>query len=213
MKVKLAKRKGYYRLVVDDKDINAKYNCTQKDPIVLATLSSWEGTECWDLRDLRLCNVIYPSPYLSNSNLQTFLPKNDEEESWITSALKQYEKREDKYAWSTFDGVVAFGDKTFDPNLPTYVSRTMEGCWSFSEGMKQFNNIREFWEKFEGNKLESSKIHNPNLQPSSNYFSSLSIMIEMEALPKDNILAKWHTMNGFSEDFRIDKNKYKPKMK
>jgi hypothetical protein len=213
MKVKLAKRKGYYRLVVDDKAINEKYKCTQKEPIVLATLSGWEGTQCWDLRDIRLCHVIYPSPYLSSSNLQTFTPKNEEEEGWITSALKQYEKSEDKYSWSTFDGVVAFGDKTFDPDNPDYVGRTLEGCWSFSEGMKKFDEIREFWEKFEGNDLATTKLINPNLQPSSNYFSSLSIMIEMKALPKNDILGKWHTMNGFGEEFSIVKNKTKPKFK
>lgn len=218
MKVKLAKRKGYYRLVVDDKAINEQYDCSQEDPIVLATLSSWEGTECWELNDLRLCNVIHPSPYLSGNNVQSYKPKNEEEEFWITSALMQYEKREDKYYWSTFNGVVAFGDKTFDPDVPSYVSRSMEGCWSFSEGMKKFNEIREFWESFNGNDLKSTKINNPNLQPIDGYFSSLSIMIDMNTIPKEDIIKTWHKTYGFGEKFRIkefsnETDSQKPKMK
>lgn len=218
MKVKLAKRKGYYRLVVDDKEINAKYNCTQKEPIVLAILSGWEGTECWSLQDLRLCHVIYPSQYLSSSNVQSFTPKNEEENSWVTSSLKQYEKRGDEYAWSTFNGIVAFGDKTFDPDVPSYVSRSLQGCWSFAEGMKKFNEIREFWEAFDGNDLESTKMVNPNFQPSSNYFSSLSIMMEMGEIPIETIIPKWHTMNGFDERFKVTgkdsiQSTNKPKMK
>jgi hypothetical protein len=203
MKVKLAKRKGYYRLVVDDKDINKKYDCTQKQPIVLACLSGWEGTECWSLHDMRLSHVIYPSPYLDSSNIQSYTPQNEEEESWLISALKQYEKQDDKYVWSTFNGVVAFGDKTFDPDVPSYVSRSLQGCWSFAEGMKKFNEIREFWENFSGDDLKSTQIVNPNFQPSSNYFMNLSIIAEMGELPKEETINKWHIINGLDERFKV----------
>lgn len=208
MKVKLKKRQGFYQLVVDDKDINKKYKCTQKDPIVLAVLDSWEGTKCWSLRDLRLCDPLLPSPYLEGSGMQFLVVHNQEQESWLTSCLKRYEKSitpegQVKINWNDFDGMVAFGDKSNNEANPEYVKRCMTGAWSFEKGMEQFSAIRQFWENFTGEDLENTKLENIHKQPNRIYFSGLIHLLEASLPLKKELFKSWHTAHGLSEKYQV----------
>lgn len=214
MKVKLIKRKGYYQLVVDDKDINNKYDCSQKKPIILATLNSWEGTKCWSLHDLRLSPYRPPSPYLDGSNIEYRTPVNEEEEQLITCVIKNYEKRGQQIVWSTFSGVVGGGDKTNDPTIPEYVKASLQGCWSFDEGIKQLNVIRDFWETFEGDNIADVKIHNPYSQPTSDCFTFLEVILThaLDEDKKEKAINSWQKIHNISDEIMtsIDfKNLYK----
>lgn len=195
MKVKLKKRKNYYQLVVDDPEVNKKYNCSQKEPVVLAVLDCWEGTKCWSLRDIRLEEHIYPSKYLEGSSFEMYLPDNTEQEKLIIAVLNKYDKREDRIVWNSFNGIVGGGDKTDDPTNPSYVDSAMKGAWSFDKGLDNFNNIRQFWESFEGDDIKSTKIPNPYKQPNSMMFSVLFSMLEMDGNQIGNspqkIIKKW----------------------
>lgn len=202
MKVKLIKHKNYYLLAVDDKEINQKYNCSQKEPVILASLDGWEGTKCWSVHDLRLSEYRPPSHYLEGNNIQYYTPETQEEEKLITSIIKNYKKRDDKIIWSTFSGVVGYGDKTHDPSVPEYVRANLQGCWSFNEGMKEFNLIRQFWEAFEGDDIASIKIHNPHTQPDSNIFIFFKALIEYlpEGQKREKAIKNWQKISHISDD-------------
>jgi hypothetical protein len=165
MKVKLLQDAGYFRLVVDESKINEKYNCSQENPIVLAVLTTWEGTKCWSLRDIRLEEVIYPSEHLEGFNLQKYMPKNEEDAKNLKSKLKYFkETPEGEILWGTFCGVVGMGDRTDHPDNPSWVGKAIEGCWSFKEVRKKLKEIRSFWENFEGEDLKLAKMVNPYKQ-------------------------------------------------
>lgn len=204
MKVKLKKSKNYYQLVVDDTQINKKYDCTQSEPVVLAVLESWEGTQCWSLRDLRLEEHIFPSQYLEGSSIETFIYKNEEEAKLAMAVLNHYEKREDRIVWNSFNGIVGGGDKTNDPNNPSYVAKSMQSIWSFDKGLKKFNEIREFWENFEGDDIESTKQPNPFRQPFNMVFTMLSIMLDMSG--KDIDKSPKEIVENWQKLYKVDQS-------
>lgn len=168
MKVKTIKDTGYYQLVCDDEAINKKYNCSQDQPITLATMSTWEMSKCWKLRDLRLEDVFYPSPFLEGNNLQIYTPVDEEDAKNLKSQLRYYkETPEGKIKWGTFVGVVGIGDRTDHPDNPTWIAQSVEGCWSFKAAREKFKEIKEFWKQFKSDDLKTAMMENPHKQISS----------------------------------------------
>jgi hypothetical protein len=165
MKVKVLRDPGYFRLVCDDEAINKKYDCSQEQPICLARLSTWEGSKCWQLRDMRLEDVCYPFYHLEGSNLQTYMPVDEEDAKNLKSQLRYYkESPEGEIRWGTFVGIVGMGDRTDHPDNPSWIAQSVEGCWSFNAAREKLKEIKEFWEKFEGDDLKLAMMENPYRQ-------------------------------------------------
>lgn len=165
MKIKVIKYPGYYKLVCNEQSINEKHNCSQEDPITLATMSTWEMSKCWKLRDMRLEDVFHPSPYLEGSNLQKYMPVDEDDAQNLKSQLRYYkETPEGEIKWGTFVGIVGMGDKTDHPDNLSWIAQSIEGCWSFNAAREKFKEIKEFWKSFEGNDLKNAMMENPNKQ-------------------------------------------------
>lgn len=164
MKVKLLKDKGYFRLVCDEQEINEKYSCAN-DPICLANLSTWEGSKCWKIRDMRLEDVFLPSPHLEGNNRQEYLPVDQADAASLKSKLHYYKESPDGLIkWGTFVGVVGMGDRTDHPDNPAWIAQSVEGCWSYPAARAKFKEIRDFWENFEGDDLKLAMQPNPHKQ-------------------------------------------------
>lgn len=165
MKVKIIKLKTYFSLVCDDEQINEKYGCSQEKPITLATLTTWENTGCWKIRDLRLEQVFYPTQSLEGNNLQKYTPVDETDRANLISQLNYYkETPEGEIRWGTFHGVVGMGDRTDHPDNPTWIAQSVEGCWSYNGARSKFKEICDFWRKFEGDDLKSAMMVNPHKQ-------------------------------------------------
>lgn len=76
VKTKIKRSKGSYRLVVDDKVINKEYECSQKEPVVLAVISNFFDSGCWSVEDFRLTRHRIPSPYFEASDACVYKVRN-----------------------------------------------------------------------------------------------------------------------------------------
>ncbi len=194
MKVKLKNMTGggYKQLVVDDAAINAKYGATQADPLVLASMQEFFNTGCWAVLDWRLSqHRREPSKYLESGPC-VYEVKHPEEKDMITSELHTYELDSEgggqQICWYTWDVNCWDGD---NPSCKSTTGETMAQVARFTyKGAKErINEIRAFWEKFEGAELDvGTKIENPYRQPSEGYFFGLRARLEEEkkALKKAN---------------------------
>ncbi len=62
MKTKIIKSKGYYKLIVNDEQVNSYHKSSE--PILLGCLSNYADSKNWTLSDFRLSEHLLPSPGL-----------------------------------------------------------------------------------------------------------------------------------------------------
>ena len=88
MKTKIIKKSGYYKLIIDDKEINKKYGY-EDNPIVLGTISEFADAGQWSVEDYRLRKNSIPSPYLEDG-VQEYKPKNQDEINYLEKNLHTF---------------------------------------------------------------------------------------------------------------------------
>lgn len=176
MKTKIIKSKGYYRLVVDDKAINAKYNC-KREPIVLGIISEINDSGQWCVYDYRLKQNLLPSSHLVDI-IQSYKPENDEEKAFLSENLHTFDisEKSGAFSWSKFDCTLYEGgdhpwltDKTIK-NIANTVSTAR---FTFKKAFKLLQEQKEFWEKFDKDnlQLDEVRISNPYRQITETYVS------------------------------------------
>ena len=178
VKTKIKKYKGYYCLVVDDPMINKKYECSQDDPILLATMTNFFDSGCWSVEDFRLSQYKTPSPYLEGIDQCVYEIKTEEEKENLIKRLHTYREIEDKnrkvITWNTFDKALWDGDNPYCIDKFGYVQNII-ARFSYAKALEKLNEIKEFWNNFDDTNLMNGKITNPYRQ-----ISEMTLMIEEE---------------------------------
>lgn len=165
MKTKLSYEKGRISLVVDHgKD-------KSKEKMVLAAMTLFEGSGCWDVIDIRLEDNPVAHPWSGSGNgddfYATFTPKTPEEADYARTQLKEYEELEDgSFRWCTFRGIVrgACEINGFAPGHYQTFKRPV--FHNRADGLAYLKSTQEFWEGFEG-RITESKLDNPYRQPTA----------------------------------------------
>lgn len=67
--------------------INKKYECSQKSPILLATMTNFFDSGCWSVEDFRLSQYKTPSPYLEGMDQCVYEIKTEEEKESLIKRL------------------------------------------------------------------------------------------------------------------------------
>jgi hypothetical protein len=166
MKTKLIKNGSSFYLFLDEKLINEKYGCSQQNPIMLAKLTDFADTKFYKLVDLRLTNYDGVSALLEPTSIEKYAPKNNADKEKLLSNLDTYSEINGIVYWSTFNGVVAFGDKTEHSKLPYSLKMYGEGAWSYKLGLQELKKIRDFWNEYNHSDLSDIRIYNPYQQMS-----------------------------------------------
>lgn len=179
MKTKLTYEKGRISLVVD----HGKDKTQEK--MVLAAMTLFEGTRCWNVIDIRLEENPVAHPWSGSGSGEdfyaTFTPKSPEESNYVRSQLKEYEELEDgSFRWCTFGGIVrgAYEIDNFAPG--TYQTFRRPVFHNRADGLAYLKDTQTFWEGFEG-KIADSKIDNPYAQPRESRLSWDLAVIRIEA--------------------------------
>lgn len=173
---KIKKSKGWYRLVVDDSKINKAYDCSQKEPIVLATISNFFDSGCWSVEDFRLTQHKTPSNYLEGSYQNKKEFKNEQEKNKITSRLHTYieEHINDKnyIIWDSFELAAFDGDNPSCKDKRGYQCNVI-ARFSYKMALAELIKIQSYWNNFNGVNLEEGRIENKYRQ-----ISKTALMIE-----------------------------------
>lgn len=188
VKTKIKKYKGWIRLVVDDITINKQYECSQKEPIVLAIMTNFFDSGCWGVEDFRISQYKIPDPYLEGSDACTYEIKSEEARAKLISRLHTYREKESqgkKYiVWNTFDKALLDGDNPFCKDKYGY-EQNIIARFSYKAALEKFNEIKSYWNNFEGADLIEGKIPNPNRQ-----ISEMTIFAEELAQKEKTIKPK-----------------------
>ena len=168
MKTKIIKKIGYYKLVIDDKEINKKYNY-EDSQIVLGTISEFADVGQWRVEDYRLKKNSIPSPYLEDG-VQAYMPKNQDEVNYLEKNLHTFkiDEKTGTYYWPKFDSTLYEGGDhpcLTDPKIKQYNSVAR---FTFQKAYELLKEQKSFWETCDENDLTSSrvKINNPMCQMS-----------------------------------------------
>ena len=157
---------------------------------LLAGMTLFEGTGCWQLVDVRLSKHGSPSPYagsLMASDLQaSFMPSNEDEATLVKSLLREFSvDDEGAIRWCSFNGIVR-GSPEVNGYAPAFKKYDQAGYFSQADGLKKIYEMKEFWDNFDGDP-KTAKIENPNLQPTETevYFAVTTRKIELQRLEKN----------------------------
>lgn len=163
MKTKIIKSKGYWRLVVQDEEVNQQYDCTNKNPVVLGVLTEFFDSGCWALSDYRLSKHRFPSPYLEEA-VQIYHYENEKEKNKVIEYLHTYEisEKEKCIIWSKFDSYAFDGDNPSHTDKYGEVYSTV-ARFSFKEGLNRLKQQKEFWENYDKKDLKSDEIRIENI--------------------------------------------------
>lgn len=183
MKTKIIKSKGYYKLVVDDPEVNAKYNC-EKNPILLGCITEFWDASQWRVEDYRLKQNLLPSPYLEDG-VQVYTPKNQEEKDFLIKSLHTYNENEKgEFVWDRFNSTRFEGG-----DLPCLTDKSLTqystvARFTFKKAFKLLQEQKEFWENFDKKdlKIDEVRIENPYRQISE---SEISFHFIMERIEKE----------------------------
>ena len=167
IKTKIKKHKGWHRLVVDDAAINKQYECSQKEPIILAIMTNFFDSGCWSVEDFRLSEYRTPDPYFEGSDACSYEIKSEEAKAKLIARIHTYrevQNKEKQYiVWNTFDKALLDGD---NPSCKDKYGHEQNIIARFSHkaALEKFNEIKEYWNNFDGTNLMESKRPNPSLQ-------------------------------------------------
>ncbi len=195
MKTKIIKKSGYYKLIIDDKEINKKYGY-EDNPIVLGTISEFADAGQWRVEDYRLRKNSLPSPYLEDG-VQEYKPKNKDEINYLEKNLHTFkvDNQTGIYYWPRFDSTLYEGGDhpcLTDPKIKQYNSVAR---FTFQKAYELLKEQKSFWKTCDENDLTSSrvKINNPmrQLSDSEIFFEfSEAKKIMMEAKEKQEVEKK-----------------------
>lgn len=164
MKTKIKKSKGYYRLVVDDEEINKKYGF--KESIVLGCITEFWDAKQWRVEDYRLKEHLMPSPYLEDG-VQVFKPRNEKEKQLLMDSLHTYKISEDgTFSWDRFNATRFEGG-----DLPCLTDKTLKqyspvARFTFKKAYQLLLEQKEFWDNYDKKDLcfDEIRIENPHRQ-------------------------------------------------
>jgi len=176
MKTKLFEVNGYIALVVDEPGKSDE----EKD--VLAAMTEYEGTECWQVVDIRLAAHRAPSKYagglIADVLHSTFKPDSLEDAAFIKSKLREFREDQDgTLHWCTFEGIVR-GQPNINGYAPAWISLHDAGYFSRADGLAQLLRIKSFWDEYEGDPGQG-KIDNQLRQASE---SELRVLLHIHRL-------------------------------
>lgn len=179
MKTKILKLEGYYKLVVDDKEINdkSKYG----GPILLACITHFFDSGCWSFDDYRLSEHFITSPYLNDSDDTIYdfknLPQVDKD--LILSKIHTYEMQDEHLHYWRFNTTDLEGDIPQDDKRRQFSTGdflTKGACFTFKNAYDKLRETKKFWDSYEG-ELNNPEVKRENKfrQPhSSSFYFELS---------------------------------------
>lgn len=180
IKVKIHKGQGCREIVVNDPKINAKYDATNSKPVVLASMVEFFNSGCWGVLDLRISKHKVPSPYLEAGSC-FYKPSDEADKEKITSELHTYRLEKSKdgeyVTWNTWDVNCWDGDNPSCQSKTGYLYNQV-ARFTYKGALQRLAEIREFWEKFEGDNIESVRLENPYRQKSETHFSMMKFILE-----------------------------------
>jgi len=162
LKTKLMREKGRISLVIDHGSDKTK------EKMVLAAMTLFEGTDCWDVIDIRLEDHPAANPWSGSGSgddfYSTYRPETPEEAEYLRSVLREYEELKDgSFRWCTFRGIVR-GECEINGYAPAWYQEFKRPVFhSFRNGLTHLKEIQAFWESYNGS-IRDSKIKNPYRQ-------------------------------------------------
>ena len=169
MKTKIIKSKGYYKLIVNDEQVNSYHKSSE--PILLGCLSNYANSKNWTLSDFRLSEHLLPSPYLSNS-LEEYIANDEEEYLSILSQLRNYRTsdRPLHLLWNTYNTIV-LDDADNQPSL-SGLNFPEWAFFTYKKGFEKLIEMKNYWENVNEKFISAEHlIENKHRQPSSSHFS------------------------------------------
>lgn len=175
MITKITRSKGFIALIIDD------ISLPLEERPVLAAMTLYEGTGCWQLTDIRLSRSKTPSPYSGSPDADTlcatYKPNSAQEVDYIKSRLREYTEYEGSILWCSFDGIVR-GHATVNDYAPVrWANFDQAGYFSQAEGVEKLQEIKGYWDNVES--LDANwRIENTNRQPTLSDIQHKLIMIK-----------------------------------
>ena len=131
----------------------------------VAEMTEDEGTDCWNLVDIRLKKHPQLSPYGCSIGADayhaTFVPRDEQEAEMVMSTLREYRVETDgSIHWCTFDGIVRGHPEIDGYRPPRYLDFHEAGYFSRLEGMAKLCEMKAFWDAHPGS-LADARIDNP----------------------------------------------------
>lgn len=129
---------------------------------VLAAMTLYEGTGCWQLVDVRLARFKAPSQYSGGLDGQDFCarfkPESPDESAFIRSKLTRYREAEDgTIEWCTFEGIVK-GSPTVSGYAPvSYFDDA--GYFNKADGLAYLTITKRFWDDYAGGDFRRENPH------------------------------------------------------
>lgn len=139
-------------------------------PQVLAALTNMHDSACWYLVDIRLRKHPAANEFSGSGRAEDFQahyrPETEAQRALIKAMVREYKELEDgTVIWCTYLGLVA-GEKSVDGYTPVNREKFHPPLYHSEErGLELLQDLRAFWERFEG-RIEDSAIENPRGQPS-----------------------------------------------
>lgn len=194
METRIASRKGWHRLLVADAVVNRLLGATQKEPIVLAMLSTQDGADLsatpWHLMDWRMTMDAMPSRYFSTMSYEVLKIKGPDVYERLKMLVPIHTVKNDHARWSTFDGVcpgplqvemlLKNGEKSGLDQV-NFVDPARLGVWLFKDAMDQMKAIQSYWAAVEIKDeadMDAHRLPNPHRQISELSFSMSEYAIE-----------------------------------
>lgn len=191
MQTKIIHLKGQIKLIVNDK------LKSPKDSDVLAVLSNYAGTPCWELEDIRLtkhCKI--GRHWAAGADRSIYLPKDAIEAAYVKSMLREFQELPDgALIWSTFDGMVRGAPEingckpACDSGFDRAGYFNQSGYFDKKEGLASLVDIKLYWDALD-TPLIGWRAINPNQQPSASaiqfscYLSDISASEQGQAPKK-----------------------------
>lgn len=193
MKIKKINTKNSYKIVVDDENINKLYGYSQKDPLVLAHLFSYNPNQ-WIIQDCRLFRKAIPAAksYVQDTMCEYSADSQEQLQLMIALAdLKIYKIIDNTVSWSTFAGIVV------NDSINT---QTPEPNWSFKEGQNKLKKLSEFWEQYSGTTIEI--IDNKLLQLNKDALFMFNFLIK--EFKNDNAIKSEEQLSKTIDNFKTE---------
>lgn len=184
MKTKLHREKGRIRLILPDlRDADGR-------PCVVASMEQHEGTECWQLTDIRLAPHREVSPWAGASadDFHAMMKPSDADDAeFIKSRLREYvEDADGTLHWCTFNGIVR-GQPDVDGYRPaTYGDFHEAGYFRYVDGFARLQEIQRWWDAYQGDP-NRAKIDNPSLHPSPSAIAGELILYKLTQTDNDTM--------------------------
>lgn len=169
MKIKQINTNNSYKVVLDDEHINTLYGYSQKNPLVLAHLFSYNSKK-WNLQDCRLFRKGIPiSQIYVADTICEFIAENHKKLELIISLadLKLYEVRENTVTWSTFEGIIPNEDSN---------THKINNFFNFNDGKNKLKELYDFWQSHSGEQIET--LENKLLQPNKDLLFTFNFLIK-----------------------------------